>query len=307
MRTATCALLATATPTYAARRLFASDAHALGINLYMVAADYAKDIDGTLAAVARIGYREVETSLEVHSAETIKAALTRAGLRCSNVSVLPKPHRGGMSLQTDTAVLAAGAQTLGAQFLTCNLFPLPQGMELRPLAGENPGQMMARIARSFGGDDWKRNADFLNEKGREFKRHGVRFAYHNHSAELAPHGETNGLAILLERTDPTLVHFHMDVGWVVAAGHDPVQFLKAYPGRFRLMHVKDVAATHRVNTELRIVTTEVGAGIIDWQRVLTAAVGAGVEHFAVEQEPPYAMPELEAARKSFAYLSRLEV
>ena len=103
------------------------------------------------------------------------------------------------------------------------------------------------------------------------------------------------------------INLYMDVGWVVAAGHDPVQLLKAYPGRFRLMHVKDVASTHRVNTELRIVTTEVGTGIIDWQRVLTTAVGAGVEHFAVEQEPPYAMPELEAARKSYAYLNRLEI
>jgi sugar phosphate isomerase/epimerase len=301
------AMLAAVTPVYAARRPFASDAHALGINLYMLAADYARDIDGTLAAVARIGYREVETSLEVHSAETIKRALTRAGLRCSSLSVLPKPHRGGLSLQTDTGVLAAGAQLLGAQYLTCNLFPLPQGMELRPLAGENPGQMMARISRSFTADDWKRNADFLNDKGAQFKRHGVRFAYHNHSAELAPHRDTNGLAILLERTDPALVHFHMDVGWVVAAGHDPVQILRAYAGRFRLMHVKDVAVKHQFNTELRVDTTEVGAGIIDWRRVLSAAIDVGVQHFAVEQEPPYSVPEMDAARESFAYLSALEI
>ncbi len=99
----------------------------------------------------------------------------------------------------------------------------------------------------------------------------------------------------------------MDAGWVVAAGHDPVEPLRAYPDRFRLMHVKDVARSSPVNTAMTVTTTEVGSDIIDWKRVLGAAVAAGVRHFAVEQEPPYPIPEIESARRSFGYLSGLQL
>ena len=176
------------------------------------------------------------------------------------------------------------------------------------MAGEGVEQMLARIARSLTADHWKRSADLFNTKGEALRREGVKFAYHNHNPELAPQGETNGLAILLEHTDPKAVAFEMDAGWVVAAGHDPVEILRAYPQRFRLMHVKDIAPTHQVNTVIKADTTEVGSGIIDWKRVLSAAVASGVKHFSIEQEPPYPrMPPMESARKGFEYLSKLEV
>ena len=148
----------------------------------------------------------------------------------------------------------------------------------------------------------------LNAKGEVLRREGVKLAYHNHNPEFAPFGETNGLAILLEHTDPKAVAFEMDAGWVVAAGRDPVEILRAYPQRFRLMHVKDIAPTHKVNTVIKADTTEVGTGIIDWKRVLTAAVASGVKHFSIEQEPPYSrMPPIEAARLGYERLSKLEI
>ena len=291
----------------AARVFFGDNRLPIGINLYMLADQYASDIDGTLRAVAKIGYREVETSFDIYPADRIKAALLRAGLRCSNIGILPTALRGGLSLESDPAVVAAAVHKVGAEYLTCMLFPLPSGVEMRPRPGENVEQMLARVAMSVKADDWKRAADFLNRKGAQFARQGLRFAYHNHNPEFVPQGETNGLGILLEHTDPRLVSFEMDAGWVVAAGHDPVTLLRAYPGRFRLMHVKDIAPTHQANTVFKADTVEVGAGIIDWKRVLTAALASGVRHFAVEQEPPYKIPRIEAARRAFAYLSALQV
>jgi sugar phosphate isomerase/epimerase len=289
------------------QRVFGRKGLPLGLNLYVLAGAFRKDIEGTLKSVAEIGYREVELSLDVHAATTVKAGLDRAGLRCSSLNVLPKALRGGLSLEDETGKIAEAVHTLDADYLSCTLFPLPDGVQMRPQSGESLELMFQRVSSSIHRDDWLRTAEFLNAKGEAFKRHGVKFSYHNHNPEFVPHGETNGLVMLLEHTDPKLVHFHMDAGWVVAAGHDPVELIKAYPGRFRLMHVKDLAAAHQVNTALKAATVEVGAGIVNWKRVVGAAMADGMRHFCVEQEPPYSMPEIEAARRSFAYLDALEL
>lgn len=299
---------AAAAPAHAARRLFGPGGLPVGINLYMVAASYRADPDGTLQALAKIGFREIETDLSAHPADRLRASLDRAGLRCSALSVLPTPMRGGPSLETEPGVLAEAMRTVGADYLVCTLFPLPAGVQMRPQPGESVDAMFARVAASLTADHFKRTAELLDAKGEAFRREGVKFAYHNHNPELAPLGETNGLAILLESTDPKRVAFEMDAGWVVAAGHDPVELLRAYPQRFRLMHVKDIAPSHKPNTALKAETMEVGAGVVNWPRVLRAATASGVKHFAVEQEPPYSrMPPLEAARAAYGYLSKLEV
>lgn len=300
--------LACTTSARAGRRIFGPGGLPLGINLYMLAATWRSDPEGTLQALAGVGFREFETDLSVHSPERIRDARMKAGLACASVSVLPKPLRGGPSLESDPGLLAQAVRTVGADYLVCTLFPLPPGVEMRPAAGESVEQMLARVSRSLSADHWRRTADLLNAKGERLRREGVKFAYHNHNPEFAPLGETNGLAILLERTDPKLVAFEMDAGWVVAAGHVPVEILRAYPGRMRLMHVKDIAPTQQVNSVLQADTTEVGSGVIDWKRVLGAAVASGVRHFSIEQEPPYSrMPPMEAARKGFEFLRTLEL
>lgn len=300
---------AVARPALAARRLFGPGGRPLGINVYMVGAAWAADPEGTLKTLAGIGYREFETALSTSTPERIRAAAAGAGMACASVSVLPKPPgRGGLSLESEAGALAKAMHTAGADYLVCNLFPLPPGVVMRPQAGESVEQMLAHVSHSLTADHWKRTADLFNAKGEALRREGVKFAYHNHNPEFVPFGETSGLAILLEHTDPKAVSFEMDAGWVVAAGHDPVELLRAYPQRFRLMHVKDIAPTHQVNTVIKSDTTELGSGVIDWKRVLTAAAASGVKHFSVEQEPPYPrMAPMEAARKGYEYLSKLEV
>jgi sugar phosphate isomerase/epimerase len=289
----------------ARKRLFGPGGFPLGISLYMLGEFYAKDPDGSLEAVARIGFREVETDIDTHPARDLKRALRRNRLKCSNVLVLPMPLRGGMSLKSDTGLLAGTVHALGAEYLTCALFPLPEDEEGRVPANEKPSQMLARAMGRLTADHWHRTADYLNRHGTEFRRHGVKFAYHNHNVEFARYGDTDGLSILLKNTDPNLVSFEMDAGWVAAAGRDPVEILKANPGRFRLMHVKDLVQGHTPNTIMRAQTPEVGAGVIDWPRILPVAIECGVRHFAVEQEPPYTGAPIDSARKSYAYLSQL--
>ena len=111
------------------------------------------------------------------------------------------------------------------------------------------------------------------------------------------------MELLLKHTDPALVSFEMDVGWVVAAGHDPFALMKAHKGRFIQMHVKDVKATTKPNFAFQQDPTEVGSGIIPWKTLLPAAYAEGVRGFFVEQEPPFERPRIEAAKLCFDYLN----
>ena len=89
-------------------------------------------------------------------------------------------------------------------------------------------------------DDWKAYGDKLNRVGATLKAEGLRIAHHNHNLEFVKVGDTTGFDLIVTHTDPALVWFEIDVGWVAAAGHDPVALLRRYPGRFRMMHMKDI-------------------------------------------------------------------
>jgi sugar phosphate isomerase/epimerase len=148
---------------------------------------------------------------------------------------------------------------------------------------------------------------YSTRRPRRCKKAGLHTAYHNHNFEFAPQDAGTGFEILMDRTDPKLVSFEMDAGWVAAAGLDPVALLKRYPGRFRLMHVKDIKSSTRPNYALQQDPTEVGSGSIPWARILPAAYQAGIRAFFVEQEPPFSGPRLGSIEKSFQYLMSLEI
>ena len=153
--------------------------------------------------------------------------------------------------------------------------------------------------------DWQACAELLDEKAALLSKGGLRTGYHNHNFEFAPIGDRTGFDILMEATDPQLVTFEMDAGWVAAAGLDPVALLRRYAGRFRLMHVKDIKPSTRANFSLQLDPTEVGSGQMAWAQILPAAYAAGVREFFVEQEPPFSGSRLAAIEKSFQYLMSL--
>jgi sugar phosphate isomerase/epimerase len=277
---------------------------AIGLQLYTVGDDLQRDFDGTLAAVSKIGYQTVELAgLADHTVAEWRQSLDRTHLKCPSMHVPPRA-KSGVSLE-EPGVLAEAAHTLGTGTIVCPMFNLPERLSLQPLPGEGTGKMLARLGASMTLDDWKWNADYLNKKAAALKPYGLRFAYHNHNVELAPVGDSTGLALLLQTTDPALVTFEMDAGWVVAAGADPAALLSRYPGRFTAMHVKDIKAGTRPNFSLQLDPCEVGQGTIDWKTLLRKAYGANVRQFYVEQEPPFSKPRLESVAISFNYLNAL--
>lgn len=127
-------------------------------------------------------------------------------------------------------------------------------------------------------DDFKHIADKLNTAAEICKKAGLKFGYHNHNFEWKKVDGTTFYDTILSQTDPKIVKMEMDLYWVVRTGQDPVEIIKAHPGRFFAFHIKDMdKANHELNTEI-------GKGTIDFKRIMSYAKLAGVKHFIVEQE-----------------------
>lgn len=282
-----------------ARGFFAHHATPIGIQLYTVA-DHAKaDLPGTLKALRAMGYGAVELAgLWGHSPQAWRAMLTRAGLQARSAHVAFDGD--AVNLGDGIARVAGALAPIGIRTAVMSFPPPIAGLERG--AGEDFFAYCARLADRSSADDWRRIADLLNVKGRILAQSGLRIAYHNHNIELAPKGAACGLEILIRNTDPALVDFELDVGWVKAAGQDPGDWLTRFPGRFRLMHVKDLAATTSPNYALKMDSRELGQGSIDWQTMLPLAWQSGVRQFFAEQEPPFADGRLAAARRNAAFL-----
>lgn len=295
--------------TVLARRdssFFAGNNLKIGLELYTLGDAVAKDLDGTLARVAEIGYREIELpNLFGHSPRNVGAAAKGAGLKISSIHLplLRQAMPGGLSLASEPARIAEALGELGAHWAVAPFLMLPR--DFHPAPGEGFPKAIGRAVRAAGADIWKETAHHLNERAAALQSSGIRVAYHNHNVEFAPAGNVMGWDILKAETDPALISFEVDIGWVAAAGLDPVHFLKRLHGRVSQVHVKDVARGSPANMEITMIPADIGTGVLAWREVLHAAYAAGARHFYVEQEPPFKTGPEAAAKVAFDYLSRI--
>jgi sugar phosphate isomerase/epimerase len=160
-------------------------------------------------------------------------------------------------------------------------------------------------------DDYKKMAAELNTMATQAKDVGLKFAYHNHNMEFRKWSDgTTTYEILMAETDPALVKIELDCGWADLGGHPPLELFKKYPGRFRMLHIKDFAPIANPMVTLDPQSgpewTELGKGHIDYRAILAAAPAAGVEFIFVEQEPPFVkFTAFEAAKVDYGYLQSL--
>jgi sugar phosphate isomerase/epimerase len=145
-------------------------------------------------------------------------------------------------------------------------------------------------------DDWRRIGADFNTIADQVKRAGMQFAYHNHDFEFkqAPSGEM-GYDILLKECDPKLVKMELDLFWITKGGQDPLAYFAKWPGRFPLVHVKDMNGSGEI--------VNVGQGKIDWNRIFAKRREAGIEHFFVERDNPKS--PIADIKASYDYLSKL--
>lgn len=236
----------------------------VGLQLYTVRDECQKDFPGTLRRVAEIGYQGVELAGTYGlSAQDLKKLLDELGLQCAG------NHTG----ERDAGKVAELNKTLGC---TC------VGGPALPPGGFPTDVESVRAA-----------AAHMNQVGEEYRKRGLRLYYHNHDHEFK---QLDGKYILdwfYENTDSALVLAEIDVYWVQFAGVDPAAYLRKYPGRCPLVHIKDMDASRTF--------TEVGSGILDWDAIFAACQEVGAQWYIVEQDVCL-RPSLESAKLSFDYL-----
>jgi sugar phosphate isomerase/epimerase len=257
----------------------------IGLQLYSVGDDLQRDVPGTLRQVSAIGYKRVETAgFAGLTAKAFRAQLDQARLVCPSMHLPVGNHELGP--------LFEDAHTVGAKYVVSSAL----------FSSESGSQTL---------DDYLGMADRLNDLGRKAKDAGLQYAYHNHNFEFRKlDGDRVGYDVLLKRTDPELVAFELDCGWMVAAGYSPIDYFRQYPGRYRMLHVKDFVETKVPSTSLakdeRPQGKELGRGHIDYKPILLAAAVAGIHNCYVEQEPPFIdMPALAAVKLDYQYLRAL--
>jgi sugar phosphate isomerase/epimerase len=267
----------------------------IGLQLYSVREMLPKDYEGTLKQVAALGYQDVEAAgFYNHSAQQVKEAMKAAGLNCVS------SHHSYTDLSKDLDKIIAFDKEVGVNYVICSF---PGFKDPSRVAG------MAHAAQihSFTMEDYRWNAEQFNSIGEKVKAAGMKFGYHNHTMEFAAQDGVVPFDELIRLTEPSLVTIEMDCGWVVVGGGDPVDYLRRYPTRISMLHVKDFKHTDKpASIAAPPPSAELGQGTVDYRRVFEAAKKANIKHYFVEQES-YDIAPLEALRIDADYMKNLTV
>jgi len=240
----------------------------VGLELYSVRETLKKDAEGTVRAVAAMGYQAVEfygPYYEWSEAQTkrMRKLLDELGIKC-------------FSTHNDEGNFSA--KNIG-RTRDMNLI---LGCRYVVLAWSDPKP---------SAEAWKALADELNSVGEQLEPAGLKVGYHNHQAEWKAVDGQRPMEILAKNTKPSVM-LQLDVGTCLEAGGDPVAWIRANPGRIKSIHCKEWSRDPAVGYK-----TLFGEGVADWKGIFQAAESVGgVEYYLVEQEGSR-FPELETARR----------
>ena len=259
----------------------------IGLQLYTVRDAMQKDPAGTLSKVAKIGYTSVEgaTYTGTQKFYDMEPSAFLKLLKDNGLVIISSHYRlgeekpqgeivkGTILHEWDKAVDDAAA--IGLKYMVCAY-----------LSTDERGDL----------DHYKKVADQLNIAGERCKQAGIQLCYHNHDFEFIKQGETYPYDILLG-TDKDLVKMEMDLYWVTKAGRNPVELFDQHPGRFPLLHLKDMDKTPEK------AFTEVGNGVIDFKEIFKHKEKAGFQYFFVEEDKCPGSP-FDSITQSIAYIKK---
>jgi sugar phosphate isomerase/epimerase len=239
----------------------------IGIQLYTVRNELQKDFDGTVKAVAGLGFDGVEMAFNYggKSPEALEETLSSAGLECAGLYVSPS---AAANPDSDERKFAAALKT---PFLTVG------------------------ITDKCNEKDWPDAVKLVDETARKAASAGFLLLYHNHWQEFAKIGGKYALDILFRDTDPVFVKAELDTGWIHKAGEKPVKYINSLSGRMPKLHIKDMSA--------QCEPTEIGEGVLNITEIVRAAHDSGVKWLIYEQDQS-SVGSLKSAEISFAGIKR---
>src|SRR5216683_92832 len=242
----------------------------IGLQLYSLREQFARDVPKTLDQVRTFGIKYVEThSTYGLTPEKFRAELDSRGLKAVS------GHFSYERCRDDIEGVAREAQILGEQYVGCAWIP-----------HKDP----------FDETTCREAIKVFNRAGEALAKHGLKFFYHTHGYEFQPHGQGTLFDLLVAGTKAEFVRYEMDVFWIVHPGQDPVKLLEKYGRRFELMHVKDMkkgtptgllSGSSDVSNDVAL-----GTGQMDWPAILGAAKRAGVKQYFIEDESPTAAEQI---------------
>jgi sugar phosphate isomerase/epimerase len=248
----------------------------VGLELYSVRDELAKDLMGTVRTVAKQGYEVVEFYSPYFQWKPDYARDVRTLMDDLNIKCL-STHNPRAALEGD-----------GLK----NAIELNQIIGSRTIVVASPGRMESQ-------DDWKRLAEALTKAAEAVKPVKMRVGYHNHQLEFMEKDGFRPMPFLAANT-PRDVTLQFDVGTCMEAGVDPVAWVKANPGRIRSLHLKDWGAGP--DRGYRVLF---GEGDTPWSALLDAAESkGGAEYYLIEQEGSR-FPSIETAEKCLANFRKL--
>jgi sugar phosphate isomerase/epimerase len=232
-----------------------------GVVSFTFRADFSKDVAWTLDYIKAMGITNIEFSnLFGKTATEMRALLDERGMVCTSYGVYYD------ALTNKTEKVIQDAKTLGAEFVRVGMIP-------------------------HKGDFTVQDADVaikdFNRVGKILKENGIEFAYHNHGYDFTPYQQSTLYDYLIQNTDPAYVSFELDILWVHQFGQDPLAYLKKYPTRFKLMHVKDLKKGIPVGLDVKTSSENdvpLGSGQINVKSILKQARKSPIKYYYLEDE-----------------------
>ena len=241
----------------------------VGLQLYSVREQLKEDFQGTVRAVAQMGYAGVELAgYGGMGAEELRSFMESLGLKVAG------DHVSFDRLENHLDEVITFSKEVGIPYVVCPAVP---------------------AARRQDAAGWQQLAATLNEIGRKCVEQGLDFCYHNHAFEFAPIDGTNGFTLLYGNSDPRYVKMELDMFWAHKGGDDPANILQRYAGRCPIVHLKDMTGDDEQTF------AEVGEGVLNFQHIFQAASLGGVAWYIVEQDR-CKRPPLESVQLSLQHL-----
>ena len=235
-----------------------------GVVSYTFRNEFQKDVPGTLDKIKALGIINIEfSSLFGQSASGLRKLLDDRKMVCTSFGVTYP------ELVNNTAEVAANAKTLGAEFVRVAWVPHDD-------------------KQGFTIDDARKTVADFNKAGKLLKDgYGLTFCYHNHGYEFAKYEQGTLYDYIVNQTNPEYVSFELDVLWAFFGGADPAELIRKYPGRYRLMHVKDLKKGIKGDLSGKTATDNdvaLGTGQVNIAEIIKAAKSSSIKYYYIEDE-----------------------
>ncbi|NCD71495.1 sugar phosphate isomerase/epimerase family protein [Mucilaginibacter agri] len=259
--------------------LFAAEPHALGVQLFTVFDTIDKDVEGTLRKIAAIGYKEIESAFSKQpgyygmTPKQFSALCKKLGLSWKSHHVLGAPFK----LPPGTKLpVGADGKPMNLSIVK-NLKDNMQELVDQAAEGGIPYLVCANTPTATI-EEIKSSIEVLTKTGEACKKAKIQLCYHNHDMEFKEVDGKTPYSMLLSEISPELLKFELDLAWATKARVDIPKMFADHPGRFPLLHVKDIKGDSTLGP--------VGSGVVDFKTVFAHAATGGVKHYFVEHDMP---------------------